>query len=114
MEKGIPEVTESDGDDNTELFSAVLAVLNKDRLPALAAFVRRRCHISPLDGNNSSEQDPTLEMPIYGSYHVIFPLTFQDGARWLAKIPITGVPGKWDAVSAYALTAEANTMRLLR
>ncbi|KAJ5931518.1 hypothetical protein N7516_006007 [Penicillium verrucosum] len=51
---------------------------------------------------------------MYGSYHILFPLTFDSGLRWIAKIPINGTVSKWDELSASALISEANTMRLLK
>lgn len=59
-------------------------------------------------------QRPSVGEPVYGSYHVLFPLTFDIDLRWVAKIPINGTADKWDELSASALTSEAKTMRLLK
>ncbi|KAM5353485.1 hypothetical protein ACJ41O_000135 [Fusarium nematophilum] len=99
---------DEDEDDKAEMFSAVLAHLHTDRLPSLAATVRQRT------GTRPNTQVPVIDEPIYGSYHVLFPLLFPDGTRWLAKIPANGTPTSWDAVSSRALSSEANTMRLLK
>jgi hypothetical protein len=99
--------TESE-DDDEEIFADVLAHLDKQRLIELAASVRQH------KDSTHDNRPPTVEAPMYGSTHVIFPLLFQDGVRWLAKIHVTGVPGKWTDISSRALTAEAKTMRLLK
>ncbi|GAB1312102.1 hypothetical protein MFIFM68171_02312 [Madurella fahalii] len=39
---------------------------------------------------------PSISEPMYGSYHVLFPLTFDVDLRWVAKIPINGTADKWD------------------
>ncbi|KAK7416713.1 hypothetical protein QQX98_005039 [Neonectria punicea] len=99
---------EDEENDNAELFTELLAHLDKDSLPKLAAAVRQQ---SETEYNG---QDPVVERPIYGSYNVLLPLVFPDGARWLAKIPVNGTPSHWDALSSGALSVEANTMRLLK
>ncbi|KAL4967824.1 phosphotransferase family protein [Aspergillus stella-maris] len=100
--------TSSDNDDNAEMFSAVLAALDKEQLPVLAADVLRRLH------PDASIKTPTVGEPIYGSYHVLFRLTFDGGPSWIAKIPINGTAEKWNELSASSIASEANTMRLLR
>ncbi|KPM39240.1 hypothetical protein AK830_g7316 [Neonectria ditissima] len=99
---------ENEENDNAELFTDVLAHLDKDNLPKLALAIRQQSE-TEYDG-----QDPVVERPIYGSYNVLLPLVFPDGVRWLAKIPVNGTPSHWNAVSSGALSAEANTMRLLK
>lgn len=103
-----PSDDEEEGqDEKAELFSAVLSRLDKDHLPQLAAAVRQR-------SGDQHEGVPTVEEPVYGSYHLLFPLLFPDGIRWMAKFPVNGTPEKWNELSSRALDAEANTMRLLK
>ena len=97
-------------DDNAELFSAVLSTLDRDQLPLLAITILQR--IQPHHPPN--RKGPSVGEPIYGSYHVVFPLIFDGGLRWVVKIPINGTGENWDELSASALTAEANTMLLLK
>ncbi|KAL4949292.1 hypothetical protein BDW69DRAFT_174773 [Aspergillus filifer] len=98
----------SENDDNVEMFSAVLATLNKEQLPVLAADILR--HLQP----EASLGAPVVGEPIYGSYHVLFRLTFESGLSWIAKIPINGTAEKWDDLAASSIASEAETMRLLR
>ncbi|KAI1362077.1 hypothetical protein F5Y08DRAFT_313108 [Xylaria arbuscula] len=51
---------------------------------------------------------------MYGSYHVLFPLTFRTRLRWLVKIPAYGTADKWDETAAACLESEAKTMQLLK
>jgi hypothetical protein len=95
-------------DDYEELFAEVLSALNRPQLPRLATALLQR--LQP----HHTASTPSVGKPIYGSYHVVFPLTFDDGPRWVAKFPINGIPGKWDRLCAASLDSEANTMRLLK
>ncbi|KAI1331580.1 hypothetical protein F5Y16DRAFT_271562 [Xylariaceae sp. FL0255] len=89
-----------------ERFSEVLRALNRDRLPMLGRWLYLR-HQGQLVST------PVVGEPIYGSNRVCFPLTFDDGLRWLVKIPINGTEGKWDAPSAWSFQAEHRIMRAL-
>lgn len=105
-----PASSPADDDENAELFSAVLANMDKDQLPHLARAILRR--VQP--GHVASETKPSVGQPLYGSYHVLFPVAFDDDLRWLVKIPVNGTAARWDELSASALACEANTMRLLK
>ncbi|KAJ2984770.1 hypothetical protein NUW58_g5889 [Xylaria curta] len=103
-----PDPAEDDG--NAELFSEVLSALDKNQLPLLARDISQR--IQPQLAPTGTT--PVVGEPIYGSYHVLFPLTFHTGLCWLAKIPVNGTADKWDDISASSLVAEAKTMQLLK
>ncbi|KAI5861260.1 hypothetical protein GGS23DRAFT_160201 [Durotheca rogersii] len=100
----------SEQDEKAELFSAVLSALNREQLPLLASTVLRR--IDP--DSPATQTTPSVGDPLYGSYHVLFPLIFNTGLRWAVKIPINGTVGKWNDLSASALASEASTMRMLK
>lgn len=102
------ELESDDEEDPLQHFAAVLAALNLDALPRLAAEARQRLH------SGTQYENPTVGDPMSGSFHILYPLKFADGVRWLVKIPANGVEGKWDELSAASLTSEANTMRLLK
>lgn len=97
-------------DEHEEEFSSVLSVLKKENLAPLGSAVLQRTKPE----YSTVVTDPSVGEPLYGSYHVLFPLTFNDELRWLVKIPINGTPEKWDDLSAASLSSEANTMRLLK
>lgn len=105
-----PSLHAAEDDENAELFSAVLSTLDRDQLALIARAILRRLQ-PPYQTTNAK---PSVGEPLYGSYHVLFPLTFDIGLRWIAKIPINGTANKWDELSASALTSEAKTMRLLK
>ncbi|KAK7419039.1 hypothetical protein QQX98_003541 [Neonectria punicea] len=95
-------------EDPLDNFAAVISALNLDALPQLAAEARQKLDAGIEYGN------PTVGEPMTGAYHILYPLDFADNVRWIVKVPLNGVEGKWDELSAAALTAEANTMRILK
>ncbi|KAI0196595.1 hypothetical protein EV127DRAFT_417022 [Xylaria flabelliformis] len=100
----------AENDEKAELFSEVLSVLDKNELPLLGQDVFRR--IQPQLARTDTK--PVVGEPMYGSFHVLFPLTFYTGLCWLVKIPTNGTADKWDDVSASSLVAEAKTMQFLK
>jgi hypothetical protein len=100
-----------DDDEKAELFSEVVAALDKEQLPLLALAILQRT--SSL-ASHPSNVKPSISEPIFGSYHVVFPFIFEHGPHWLVKIPVNGTESKWNELSAKALASEANTMRLLK
>jgi len=111
---GHDEEAESEEEDPTELFSAVLASIRLDQLPGFASAVRQRTHPSNESGSSDWIGPVAVGSPLLGSYHVLFPLDFSDGVRWLLKVPANGTRDHFDEPAAKALSSEALTMRLLR
>ena len=71
--------------------------------------ITQACNVHPkIDGLFSTAAKPSVGDPLYGSYHVLFPLTFDTSLCWLTKIPINGTKSKWDELSASSLTSEVN------
>ncbi|KAI0544836.1 hypothetical protein F4679DRAFT_600305 [Xylaria curta] len=100
----------AENDENAELFSEVLSALDRNQLPLLGQDIVRRTQPQLA----LADTKPVVGEPIYGSYHVLFPLTFHTDLCWLAKIPVNGTAGKWDDISASSLAAEAKTMQFLK
>ncbi|KAK5994447.1 hypothetical protein PT974_04921 [Cladobotryum mycophilum] len=75
-------------EDEWQRFIPVLTVLQQANIPSIAVdmWIARHPGI-PLT------RKPVVEDPLYGSYHILFPITFEDGTRWLVKIPINGMRG---------------------
>ncbi|KAB8356386.1 hypothetical protein FH972_023969 [Carpinus fangiana] len=95
-------------------FASVLKTIRLDRLPAFATQVRRLLAEHSQSTNSPSIETATVASPLLsGSYHVLFPIDFSDGARWILKVPGLGTIGKWGPAAARSLTSEALTMRLL-
>ena len=99
-----------DEDEGAELFSAVLSAIDREQLSLLAMTILQRTQ----QHHPATKTKPSVGEPMYGSYHILFPLTFDVDLRWVAKIPINGTANKWAELSALALASEANTMRLLK
>ncbi|KAJ2902126.1 hypothetical protein MKZ38_001035 [Zalerion maritima] len=96
--------------DSLEMFSEVLSTLDKEQIPRLAKTILQR--LQP--DNSASNTTPTIDEPMHGSCHILFPITFNADLRWVVKIPVNGTEDKWDELSASALTSEANAMQLLK
>lgn len=103
-------------------FGAVLANINLDPLASMASTIRSRLE-STSDGAETKESkinSPNLILctvcstPLFGAYHILFPMEFADGVRWILKVPATAYAGGFDSKAARALKSEAMTMRLLK
>lgn len=94
-------------DEKAELFEPVLALLDHTQLPILARRV-----LEAREAERTSQ--PSVGSPIYGSSHIVFPLSFDDGTRCAIRIPVNGTENGWNELSSSALTSEAETMRLIR
>ncbi|KAK2755733.1 hypothetical protein FQN54_005883 [Arachnomyces sp. PD_36] len=55
----------------------------------------------------------TVNSPIFGKSHILYPLEFEDGIKWILKIPANGTPDLLDPASKRALRSEASTVDLL-
>ena len=113
---------ESDYDDDSMAeFAPVLAALNFERLPHFASAVYRSKQ-QATGAEEKSDSDPSLTPmdctficpPLYGSYHIVFPLKFTDGTQWVLKVPSAGYAGHWSEISARSLRSEALTMQFLK
>ncbi|KAI9800363.1 MAG: hypothetical protein M1825_004133 [Sarcosagium campestre] len=101
-----PPAIPDDEDDDMSLFAPVLNHVRLDRLPAFASSVRR--HLLNANCEKSSADNSTISCslqapPLFGAYNILFPLQFEDGPRWLLKVPGTAYPGRWDEQAARAL-----------
>ncbi|RYP24683.1 hypothetical protein DL765_000410 [Monosporascus sp. GIB2] len=91
-------------------FAAILAQVDTAALVSLAlqTLKQRRgpSYYAPL---------PHVGEPVFGSAHVLYPVSFDDRrqTRWIVKIPLTGTPDVWDELSADALRGEALVLRML-
>ncbi|KAE8353053.1 hypothetical protein BDV28DRAFT_133924 [Aspergillus coremiiformis] len=110
--ENVMEYTSSDssGHDEYALFSAVMESIRLDRLSKYATTTRK----SIPHHNRRAFHVVNIGTPIFGSYHVLYPVKFDDGAAWLLKVPANGTREKFRDTDARALRSEALTMRLLR
>ena len=105
------QASESSEEDDRQPFLAVMASIQLDRLPAYASTIRR----THQHGHQSTEVYATeAGPPIFGSYHVLYPIVFRDRTRWLLKVPADGTRDKFGQSNASALHSEALTMLLLK
>ncbi|KAF8904709.1 kinase-like domain-containing protein [Gymnopilus junonius] len=55
-----------------------------------------------------------VENPFYGSFNLIYAVTFLDGVKWAARIPLHGVKESFHDSDAKALKSQALTMRFIK
>lgn len=104
---------ESDSEHEAAIFSAVLSSLNLEHLPAFCVSSRKESAV--FSANADVPIEPiTVDSPIFGSYHALFPIQFQDGLRWILKVPECGTPKHFNSSASSALRSEALSMRLIR
>ncbi|KNG83254.1 hypothetical protein ANOM_008263 [Aspergillus nomiae NRRL 13137] len=102
--------SDSPGPDEHDLFTEVIKCIRLDRLAKYATTIRQ----STQHSNPQSSRAIEIKPPIFGSYHVLFPVRFHDGTLWLLKVPANGTRERFRASDARAIRSEALTMRFLR
>ena len=103
--------------EDMERFGKVLRAMNLDSIPDFASNVRHYGHHST--GNNFTQNSPgpcsigcrVIYPPLCGSFHIVFPIEFADGVKWMLKVSAKG--NHFDSVAAAALAFEARTMQML-
>ncbi|RYO95606.1 hypothetical protein DL766_002458 [Monosporascus sp. MC13-8B] len=91
-------------------FAAILAQIDTAAFAALAlqTLKQRRgpSYYAPL---------PHVGEPVFGSAHVLCPVSFDDRrrTRWIVKVPLTGTPDVWDELGADSLRGEELVLRML-
>ncbi|EFW14640.1 hypothetical protein D8B26_007012 [Coccidioides posadasii str. Silveira] len=99
--------------DDAAIFSPVLTILNLRSLPTLCALTRK-ASADFVEDPEAPIEPIVVESSLFGSYHALFPIRFQDGLRWILKIPACGTPEQFTASAASALQSEALTMKLIQ
>jgi hypothetical protein len=101
----------NDVDEINPIFSQVLSSVRLEYLPIYCATVRKEL----IETAIATPIEPvTIEQPLFGSFHVLFPIKFQDNTRWLLKVPACGSKTQFDHAASAALRSEALTLRLIR
>ncbi|KAF2757812.1 hypothetical protein EJ05DRAFT_501333 [Pseudovirgaria hyperparasitica] len=106
---------EDSGEEDRQSFSEVLASIRQENIVPFCIKIRER--IEPSFGKQfipSQRLNVTLEPNLFGSYHTLFLIKFQDNVRWILKVPAVGTKEHFNSTSAAALRSEALTMRLIR
>ena len=99
-------------------FGKILRMMNLDKVSEFASTVRRYGHGSI---GSSPKQDLTescliecdvVNPPLCGSFHIVFPIKFADGVKWMLKIPANG--DRFESIAAASMASEAHTMQMLK
>ena len=116
----VSEGTAEDEEEDISRFDQVCESLDFEKVPAYATTIRSSHTKGKMSDSRDATIAPELDIdcdlegpPLYGSFHILFPLEFKDGVRWILKVPAAGYQGSWDAHAANALRSEALTMRKL-
>ncbi|CAI7566213.1 unnamed protein product [Penicillium bialowiezense] len=97
--------------DELEDFRAVMASMSLNGVAAYVSHIRKSIHP---DKQADAFSVTEIGSPMYGSFNICYPVTFEDGVRWLLKVPACGTQGQFSDADAESLRSEALTMRLLR
>lgn len=105
-------------------FREVLNRIRVDRIASLASSVRQSYQTEKnIIRQNPSATDLTavplidctvLDPPISGSYNIAYAILFDDGVKWILKIPRNGHPRCFDTLSAEAVTSETLTVQFIQ
>ena len=113
------EAEEEDEEENEEdedpfaKFKQVVASMDLDTLPTYASSLRRT--EAGISSKETADFECTVDFKsMAGSFHILFPVVFNDGVKWLFKIPAVGYAGHWNESAARSLKSEALTMRMIQ
>ena len=99
-------------------FDGVLRLMDLKAIPTYASNVRQFGHhdtniiSSEVFRDSGSVPCKMVDLPLCGSYHIVFTLEFDDGIKWMLKISANG--HRFDSVASAALTSEARTMQFIK
>ena len=123
LPNGAVTVTDQAGQDKQMTrFKRVLDQIRIDNIPSLAANIRQAIKV----GGSEPNVDPSMtgspaligckvvQPPFHGSYNIVFRIHFDDGVRWMLKVPANGHRGSFDLLAAQSLESEAQIMRFLK
>ncbi|KAL4807079.1 kinase-like domain-containing protein [Aspergillus unguis] len=106
-------IAEPQDEDRLSVFRHVRAALNLEVLPDYASRLRQK-NLPQVDQTSPITDCKVDSEPLFGSYHILFRISFSDGACWILKVPANGYKDAFDKLSARALRTEALTMRLIK
>ena len=104
--------------EDIDRFGKILRTMNFDKIPEFASTIRQCGHRSIARDPTAALPEPfsisckVINPPLCGSYHIVFPIEFVDGIKWMLKVSVNG--DHLNSVTAAALESEAQTMRMLK
>lgn len=94
-----------------EDFQTVIEALSLPALTHLALAIRKR-YASNADEAKRINWCTVSEKPVFGSFNLVYFLTFNDGVKWVARLP--GYGADPSHLQVEKIESEYNTMRYLR
>ena len=104
--------------EDLDRFGKILRTMNLDKIPEFASNIRQCGHLSVGKDPTAAPPEPSpisckvINPPLCGSYHMVFPIEFVDGMKWMLKVSVNG--DHFNSVTAAALASEAQSMRMLK
>ena len=101
-------------EDPFEIFKDVLDIIRLEKVSEYAFRIRCNRTGNTTSSSTSSRTFRSAELihkPSWGSYNILFPVEFDDGVRWLLKVPLNGTRTAFDDFAAKNLTTEAMFMK---
>ena len=104
--------------EDLDRFGKILRTMNLNKIPEFASNIRRCGHRSVDKDTTAILPEPFpisckfINPPLCGSYHIVFPIEFVDGMKWMLKVSVNG--DHFNSFTAAALASEAHTMRMLK
>ncbi|MCJ1276028.1 hypothetical protein MMC21_003833 [Puttea exsequens] len=118
-------------------FGNVLQQIKIDRISSMVTKIRRKNEMTQAmvwrrnvaNQNSALGSDPTppltattvnetpckiVDEALCGTYNIVFHLLFDDGVRWVLKVPANGYRGAFNALARQALESEARTMQMIK
>ncbi|PFH46515.1 hypothetical protein AMATHDRAFT_154639 [Amanita thiersii Skay4041] len=94
-----------DDDSFLAAFDALRSIIKPEKLVNIASHIR---------GIPSTDCTVDIEKPLYGSFNLVYVITFSDGIKWIARIPIHGVKESWSDRAAASMESQVLTMRFIK
>lgn len=104
------EDEDDDDDDDLEKFQALIDAVNLPALTQLAINLRQQL-LSKEHSTTVVESCEIIGEPACGSYNLVYTLQFDDGVKWIARIPGYGINPTKEYVTK--MQSEYNTMRYI-
>jgi hypothetical protein len=89
-----------------------MAVITSESLVSLAIHVR--CKSQDVPEEKQPHRCTVIQPPNCGSFNLLYTLEFQDGVKWVLRIPCPGENGHFTPAASRLIRSEAMTMNFVR
>ncbi|KAL9052778.1 MAG: hypothetical protein Q9162_005198 [Coniocarpon cinnabarinum] len=103
--------------DRPEELAEILEVLDQEALSKFAVETRQKQMLASLPSNPSCSISAKICLdvePMFGTFNILFPIVFNDGTKWLLRLPRTGTADDYDISHAAEVESEPEILKMLR